>query len=180
MPGRTTWASYPMLGSEQMLGIHLNDGLRPEVEVPQCPQDRAGAVPAELGFEQVKGDAVQPDGRRRQSGGRRRSKASQGMQGHVLYGGQGQDGMPVKAEGPVPDEAAAVAVVAGQVQPWWWISEPQAVISCSAGASQPAVVLNRGSKAFVAALHGVHPAPWLDDSTLRQAPDVPSGVPRIK
>ena len=43
-----------------------------------------------------------------------------GVQHHVLDRGHGQRGVPVEPDRPVPDEAAAVAVVAGEMVLGGW------------------------------------------------------------
>ena len=102
---------------EQVLRIDFNNGFGPQVEFPKCPERCAGAVCPQFAGQQFRGYTVQADCRRRHRGGRRRREASQRMQGYIFHCGYRHERMPVEPDCAVADEAAAMAMVAGQVEP---------------------------------------------------------------
>ncbi|WP_049786037.1 hypothetical protein [Pseudarthrobacter phenanthrenivorans] len=102
---------------EQVLSIDLNNGFGPHVQFPKCPECRAGAVCPQFAGQQFRGYAVQADCRRRYRGGCWRREAPQSMQGDVFHCSYWQGGMTLEPDCAVADKAAAVAVIAGQVEP---------------------------------------------------------------
>ena len=98
------------------------------------------------------------------------------MQCHVFDRGHRQLRMALESHCPVPDEAVAVTMVAGKVQPGRGFPEPQAVVGSRTGAGQPAVVLDCGCEVHIAVRREKDSPPWLGSATVRQMPNIPSRV----
>ena len=86
------------------------------------------------------------------------------MQHHVLDRGQRQRRMPVKPHGAVPDEARAMAVVAGEVVLRRRFAEPEPVMCAGAGARDAGVVPKRCLEFRPAFRKRQHAAPRLADT----------------
>ena len=86
------------------------------------------------------------------------------MEHHVLDSGQGQHRMRVKPHRPVPHEATAVAVVAGQMVLRRRLPEPEPVVSGRAGTRDAGVVPQRGLELRAAFRQGQHTPPRLADN----------------
>ena len=86
----------------------------------------------------------------------------------------GQRGVPVKPHGPVPNEARAMAVVAGQMVLRRRLPKPQAVVSGRAGARDTGVVPKCGFEFRAAIREDQHSAPRSADNRC-QPGDIRSG-----
>ena len=98
------------------------------------------------------------------------------MQHHIFNRGDGQCGVWIEADCPVPDEAHAVAMVARQMVLGWRLPQPQPVVFGCAGAGEPRVVPDGRNESRVGIWPHKNAAPGLGDTAIRQACNVRPGV----
>lgn len=97
------------------------------------------------------------------------------MQDHVLDRGQGQGPVTLEPDRPVPDEAAAGAVIAGQMVLRRRLPQPKSVVSGGAGAANPGIVPDCGYELGRAPGQDKHAPPKLLHSGVGQAGSVSAG-----